>query len=314
MHLAVIVLAILAQSAALDPAGKDKAQALLDQGTTLYEAGDFAGALERFDEAYAAYPSAKLWFNIGQAQRSLGHSVEAIEAFKKFLAGASDAPTESVQAATDTVAELQRQLGRLRITCAATGAEVWLDGMRSGTVPLPEALWVTAGQHEVSVKPLAGGSRVVLVHVAAGGMEDVVVPLEAGSPEQSLKVGPIAGFETRPSSPVVSSIPKQGRTWTWVAGGATVLFAAGAITFGLLMESEYDHLNQTCGSKSATRPGCAQSDFDSVNFRRDAANVLWAATGVAAATTSVLFFVEGHPIQVAPVATGFTGLAARVRY
>jgi len=51
-----------------DPQAKAQAQALLSEGTRLYGEGDVAGALEKFQAAYAAFPSPKLMFNIGPSQ------------------------------------------------------------------------------------------------------------------------------------------------------------------------------------------------------------------------------------------------------
>ena len=68
---------------------------MLTEGSALYEKGDYAGALEKFNAAYAAYPSPKLMFNIGQADRDLSRPVEALEAFEKFLASDTDASPET---------------------------------------------------------------------------------------------------------------------------------------------------------------------------------------------------------------------------
>ena len=112
----LILLAILAQASPPtgDPQAKAQAQALLGQGTKLYQQGDVADALEKFQAAYAAFPSPKLMFNIGQANRDLSRPVEALEAFEKFLAGAADAPPEMIADAHKSVSQLQEKLGRIR--------------------------------------------------------------------------------------------------------------------------------------------------------------------------------------------------------
>ena len=123
---ALILLTIIAQGSppAADPQAKAQAQGLLTAGSALYEKGDYAGALEKFNAAYAAFPSPKLMFNIGQADRDLSRPVEALEAFEKFLAGATDASPETITDARKSVAELQEKLGRIRVECETTGAEV----------------------------------------------------------------------------------------------------------------------------------------------------------------------------------------------
>jgi len=96
--------------------------------------------------------------------------------------------------------------------------------------------------------------------------------------------------------------------WTWVAAGSTVLLAAGAITAGVLDAGEFDSLRGSCAPGNLARPGCPQSDIDSVSSRQTAANVFWGLTAAAAVTTGVLFFVEGKPVSAAPMAGGATGL------
>jgi len=57
----ILVLATLAQASTAGTNAQDraKAQALLGEGVTLYERGNYFGALEKFNSAYAAYPSSK---------------------------------------------------------------------------------------------------------------------------------------------------------------------------------------------------------------------------------------------------------------
>ena len=92
----IVLLALLAQASSPSGGAQDKAKAkgLLSEGSAIYKKGDYAGALEKFEAAYAAYRSPKLWFNIGQANRDLGRPVEALDAFEKFLSLTPDASPE----------------------------------------------------------------------------------------------------------------------------------------------------------------------------------------------------------------------------
>ena len=92
----VVVLAQASPSIG-DAQHKAQAKAILGQGMKLYDQGDIAGALEKFQAAYAAFPSPKLMFNIGQANRELHRHIEALEAFEKFLADAPDASSEMME-------------------------------------------------------------------------------------------------------------------------------------------------------------------------------------------------------------------------
>ena len=64
-----------APSARTTRQAKARAQALLSEGTAAYGRGDYATALDKFTAAYRIFPSPKLWFNIGQANRDLGRPV-----------------------------------------------------------------------------------------------------------------------------------------------------------------------------------------------------------------------------------------------
>src|ERR1700690_4037293 len=168
----LVLLAIVAQTAPLtaDPQAKAQAQELLGQGTKLYEQGDVAGALEKFNAAYAAYASPKLMFNIGQANRELNRPVEALEAFEKFLVSAADASPEMVADARKSVAQLQKKLGRIQIDCETAGAEVSVDGKNVGVVPLPEPIWAAPGLRQVTASHASATTSFEVVEVKAGSV------------------------------------------------------------------------------------------------------------------------------------------------
>src|SRR5512133_179368 len=109
MTVAPLLVFLIAQAAAAPPSpdARARAQGLLKDGARLYEKGALVPALEKFQAAYAEYPSAKLLFNIGQASRDLGRPVEAMTAFERFLVEDADAPPEMVEEAKRSVAELE---------------------------------------------------------------------------------------------------------------------------------------------------------------------------------------------------------------
>lgn len=297
---------------------KTEAQRRLDQGAALYARGDLPGALEQFQRAYAAYPSPKLWFNIGQVQRDLGQAVDAMEAFERFLAAGSDAPSEAVDVAHAAVDELRQRLSRLHIDCPTQGARIDLDGVAVGETPLSVDRWLWPGKHVVSAMGNAAATTTTEIDLRPGEGQTVVLQWNAQAPPA---LGSTEGEDrTSPTRvPSLTSHPRPrgwlGRKWTWVAGGLAVASAAGAITFGVLMQAKYDQLDKSCGSASATRPGCSPSDIHTLDLRKDTANVLWGVAGAAALTAGVLWFVEGRRVQVAPMAgSGTVGMAAAASF
>ena len=314
----LVLLTILAQASPwpADPQAKAQAQELLSQGSKLYHQGDLAGALEKFEAAYVAFPSPKLMFNIGQANRDLGRPVEAVEAFQRFLAEAADVSPETMAEARNSVAELRGRLGRIRIDCDTAGAQIAVDGKSVGVAPLPDLVWATPGRHQVTAKHVRAAPAIEDVDVAVGSVNTVtmrLLPL-AASVALAPKVAAEVNLQAAPSPSSASEGWWLGRKWTWIAAGSTVVLAAGAITAGVLMQDKFDSLRGSCGAGKPGRPGCPQGDIDSVSSRQTIANVFWGLTAAAAVTTGVLFYFEGRPVTVAPVAGGMTGFIAAMRY
>jgi hypothetical protein len=78
--------------------------------------------------------------------------------------------------------------------------------------------------------------------------------------------------------------------------GATVALGAGAIVTGLEASHRYDELRSTCGR---TAEGCATVDINQVKSRARVANLLWAATGVSAAATGIIVYINAREVGFA---------------
>jgi len=242
----IALLALLAQASGptVDPQAKVKAQGLLNEGSRLYGEGDYAGALDKFNAAYAAYPSPKLMFNIGQADRDLGRPVEALQAFEKFLAGALDATPATTTEARASLAELREKLGRIRIDCATADTEVSIDGKSMGLTPLTEPVWATPGRHQVIANLAHAALAMENVVVVAGSLHTVTLQLRplADSPVAA-PAAPAVNLTAVPAAPAesTSDSPVYKKWWLWTGIGAVVV--GGAVTAFLLTRRS----NDSCG-------------------------------------------------------------------
>jgi hypothetical protein len=239
---------VVVEPPANDAQAKARAQGLLSEGTAAYGRGDYATALDKFTAAYEIFPSPKLWFNIGQANRDLGRPVEAVAAFDRFLRNAGDAPPETLAEARRSAAELKTKLGQIQVTCATDGAEITVDGKQVGSTPLGEMVWTTPGRHQVAVQH-AGFSPVI---------EDVVVLAGQAAPV-SFELRPIDLRAPNPTgngamvgdgAAASETKPVYRHTWFWVATG--VVIGAG-IAAGVLIatRSSGGGLETTLGSQRA---------------------------------------------------------------
>jgi tetratricopeptide (TPR) repeat protein len=263
---AIVAALLLAGAATARAAESDtnRAAAELARGKAveaekLYEERDYRAALRKLEEAFALYPSPKIHYNFGLVHRALLREVEALEAFEKFLAEASDAGAEDRATATRHVAELRAAVGVLEITCDTAGAEVFVDGRSGGTTPLARALRVAPGPHQVVIHkagvPFPYTQRIDAVAGAVvrvdARLEPILQALRAAATSPAAAAGADRAAATDPLSLSLSArpgapgpAPLHRRPWFWVAAGGVV--AAAVITTLVLVAGKSD--DPLCGA------------------------------------------------------------------
>ena len=245
---------------------KSDARDRLEEGSALYRKGDYQGALRKFEQARALFPSAKIYFNLGQAYSRLGRPAAAVDAFERFLDEATDADPARRADATKFVAELEPRIARVRVL-VPNGSEVAVDGRPAGVAPLKRGIPVEPGSPQVTAR--ASGSAMAAVgnvKVDAGEVAEWQLPAAgestggataAGAPAGAVPVSPPAagsGTLLPPPAPSVSpgssdvpgvpavvagtrtdAGPPNGirRWWPWAAGAAAVV-VAGVVTTVIL--------------------------------------------------------------------------------
>jgi PEGA domain len=184
---------------------KAQAEAKVAAARDLYERGDFQAALVTLEEAYALYPSPKLFFNLGVVQRGMGRDVEALASFERFLAeGGAAAPAERREDAERHVAALRGRVAFLDVVSDVSEAEVFVDGRRYGKTPVLAPIVVAPGPHQVLVQkqgaPLAYTDRIearagalVRVQVRLSGVSQVIAahPPPGVAPEPEVAIEPV---------------------------------------------------------------------------------------------------------------------------
>ncbi len=102
VRLGFVVFALCCVAVPAEAENKDAARAAFRRANQHYALGELPQALESFKEAYRAFEDPTFLYNIGQCQRRLGKTEDAIQSFRSYLR--TDAPDR---------AEAERQIERL---------------------------------------------------------------------------------------------------------------------------------------------------------------------------------------------------------
>jgi hypothetical protein len=173
---ALVAMMLCSARAGADPAAERQARALFDEGNAFVRKGDFQDALDRFQRAYALFPSVKLLLNIATMQKELGHDVEAANTYQRYLQSPAADPQKSAEV-VGVLSSLDRRLGTLEVELADPALAVRLDGQLAGEYRIAR---VAPGSHALTAE--RDGAVVVAEIVTIGAGERRKVLLKAAPP------------------------------------------------------------------------------------------------------------------------------------
>lgn len=206
------------------------ADALTKEGLSLRRQRHDADALSVFLRAYALRPSARVLAQVALAEQALGRWVDAETHLLSALAKTDDVWIESHRQVLGLgLADIQAHLGWLEVDVDAPGAELWVNGVRVGPMPLPHALRIESGSVllELRARSYASALRRTSVDAGETAHEAVhLVPIVVSQP------GP-ASDEPRPSRTDASSTPPTPAELARPVSGANrTLRVASLASFG----------------------------------------------------------------------------------
>lgn len=132
------------------PGSTGKARALFQSGLALAQQGDLSGALREFEAAYAARPHYSVLYNIAQTHAALGHPVEAVATFQRYLADGGKLISEARRGEVQSLIAVNRQrIGRLRINGGTAATRAWLDGRELSADERNDVISLAKGEHSL---------------------------------------------------------------------------------------------------------------------------------------------------------------------
>jgi hypothetical protein len=131
-------------------------------GRVLFEDGDFAAALIKFQSAYDASKDARLLWNIAACEKALRHYARVLKLLGRYVQEGGELLTDQDRADADSVVTaVQPLVSKLSVTSVPSGAEVLVDDESLGNTPVDGRL--------IDI----GNRRIVL---RLSGFEDFVAP------------------------------------------------------------------------------------------------------------------------------------------
>jgi hypothetical protein len=191
------------------------ASALLRHGAQLRQQGEDAEAAREFARAYELDPSPNAAGQLGLAEQELGRWLSAERHLREALAANDDRWVIRNRASLQAAHALAEQhVGTLEVRGQPAGAEVLVDGLHVGTLPIPDQIHVLAGTARLDVR---ASGRIAIsrsIEIGAGRLTREQV---------DLALGPVAR-RARP--------PLQIRLSDVLLGVGTVGFVFGGLSWG----------------------------------------------------------------------------------
>lgn len=283
----------------------DTAEAVIRRGVELRRQGEDERALQEFKKAYVASPTPRVLAQMGLAEQALGRWVESEGHLLRALDSSSD-PWIQKNLATlqDAVAAVAKHLGSIEVLGGPVGAEVRVQGVSIGRLPMEKAARVPSGDVVIEVRQPGYRTMSRTVNVAATEMA-----------RETMVLVPIAPKEDDPPSapPVIVSVNRpppsrpavEGSGWRrptkWVAAGLGLVgLGVGVVETMVAVQKskDFNKLPENCTDDGNGHivggARCEQVNHDQ-NVATWAAAIGYGVGGALAVTALVLHLTETEP-------------------
>lgn len=289
-------------SPAADAAGPRGYAEAIREAVDHYAAQRWRPAQKAFARAHALQPSARTYRGLGLSAFYLGELAAARQALEQALSDTRrPLSEEQKRALSELLLETTRLTGRIELHVEPRSARIELDGV----VTEARALFVDRGAHVLSVSAEGYSAQRTTLAIEGGEQRSLDITLEAlaNEPAAAAVPEPPALEPAAPAPPPAivqearQAPPAEGgRVFTWIAAAAVPVFAGTAGVIWLTGQNELEAVEEDC-----LRDGCDEAegarrlDASPVGAHETWTSVSLVASGVALATATVLFFVEGQP-------------------
>ena len=137
------------------------------EGVAFFDQKQYDKARVAFLQAYALKKHPAVLLNLAQSELRCGHEVDAAKHFSAYLRESTTASDAERQAAEAGLNATKAAVALLDVSVDESGAEIYVDGTLEGISPLPGALYVAPGTHNVEARK-GGKTKAQQVNTSAG--------------------------------------------------------------------------------------------------------------------------------------------------
>jgi hypothetical protein len=137
---------------ALEAALPKAARANYSDAMDLSEAGDYAGALLKFEVAYTQSRDPRLLWDLAVCEKALRHYANALPLVRRYLVEAASLIKPAEREEAEGLAEaISNFVGPVQIEGSQSGATVMIDDVVVGKTPLAEPIVVDMGDRKITL-------------------------------------------------------------------------------------------------------------------------------------------------------------------
>jgi tetratricopeptide (TPR) repeat protein len=323
----VWVLFLSAKVHAREDSDKAAAVALLREGNAHLDRGQFQQALEKFEEAYKRFPSAKIFYSEGQALCGLNRNAEAIVAFRRFLVEADDASAEHRAEARKVVARLRAESKPEEVDSGKVGEPNRTRAMVGEAAPEPSTgeIGVAAPSNVAEPVGIAKESPPPGLPLPVPSEKSSETPEVAGSNSFERPIAPVVplGEERTAGNPDTTfeetgeSKKAEPSNWLRVIGLASAGIGLVSVVAGVFIwSSAVDKNDEAASQWQSGANSWARLTRATAEERALEANICFVGGGILAGAgvlITVLSFRKSHPQRLSLMPTygpGIAGIAA----
>jgi hypothetical protein len=280
-----------------------KARTEFKEGVSLEAAGDWAGALAKFQDVAKVKTTPQVRFHIGRCKEKLGRLNEALGEYRMAEYDAQKSKAKELPEITQAREALEARVPKLVITRGdnATAASIELDGVALGEAQVGKEVSVDPGPHRI-VGKVAAGQFEQNVSVGEGETKNV----ELDVPPELLKK-PAAATKDEEPEPTPEETPpeappeKKKSVLPYVIGAAGIVSLGASGYFYLQRNKAENDLNDVC--RNNVCPKSKQSLQD--DGKRDATlSAITLGVGVVGVGVAIVLLATGGKKQEKPQQAG----------